>query len=418
MMNAEGEPPLTPFTPQHHLSPTAKGISSFTDDEGPFQEVMSKGTKRSRRESIGEDTNIVVPPSRTVLFAPNAVGGNVRNINKQVLSEHLDSIAPGQVAEARVNVRKNVIAVDTTTPSAVHVLLATTALCGVPVRAFLPRPPNTRAGVIRDVDASITDTKILSLCYSGVKIVEARRFGSTTTVQLLFEGDTIPAHVKLGLVRYSVQPYTPRPLQCHLCHRIGHVAGSCLNAACCPKCAGQHTEANCTSPTPKCINCSKPHMASSLSCPRLQREREICKAKERGRLTFAEAAKEVNAMKEKDFPPLEAHLTKYPSVAPVSSESANITQAKPPHSAGANPLPAPSPARVMTSQSPCHAKRNVRAPAASIPTEMASATFSLGQAICAFVQGLRLLLSQLSYEWAPFIVRVLDFAEPLLRGFC
>lgn len=47
----------------------------------------------------------------------------------------------------------------------------------------------------------MSDGKLLSLCYFRAKVVEARRFGSTTKVQLPCEGDTIPAHVKVGLVR-------------------------------------------------------------------------------------------------------------------------------------------------------------------------------------------------------------------------
>lgn len=78
---------------------------------------------------------------------------------QQVLSDELDSIAIGQVVQAHVNVRKNVIAVDATAVPAMQALLPTVAMCVVPVRECLPRPPNTSVGVIRDVAENISNGK-------------------------------------------------------------------------------------------------------------------------------------------------------------------------------------------------------------------------------------------------------------------
>lgn len=426
MGDPEGEPPLTPFTPLQQRDPDSvsvtsskrlrsdSGSSSRTieqvvlpedDDGGPFQEVVSSRSKRSRRGSSSHQSiNVVVPASRTVLFTPSTSGGNVRKINKHVLSDELDSIAMGQVVEARVNVRKNVIAVDAKAVSAVHALLATTTICGVPVRAFLPRPPNTRAGVIRDVATTISDGKLLSLCFSGVKVVEARRFGNTTTVQLLFEGDTIPSHVKLGLVRYPVHPYTPRPLQCHQCHRIGHVAGSCLNVACCPKCTGEHAEKDCTATILKCVNCKKPHGANSPTCPQLQRERKICMIKEGGKMTFSDAIKQVHNVPDKDFPALEARSARPLSQEPLGHPLA-VTKVSPPVG---TPLPTPA----VTSTAPASPKQKIAGDTVS------KRPFSFAQTMQTIVRGLRLLFCHLSYDWAVCIVRVLDFVEPLLGSLC
>lgn len=84
----------------------------------------------------------------------------------------------GNVVEAHINTRKNVIAVDSNAIPAVRALLAKTSTCGVPVGAFFLRPYKTNAGV-GDMDASMSDGKLLWLCYSGVKAAEARHFGST-----------------------------------------------------------------------------------------------------------------------------------------------------------------------------------------------------------------------------------------------
>lgn len=100
-----------------------------------------------------------------------------------------------------------------------------------------------------------------------------------TTVQLLFESDTIPAHIKLGLTLHPVHPYAPRLLQCHQCHRIGHMPGCCLNAGCCPKYSGERAKKNCT-------------YIYIYTALHLQKERQACKLKESNRMTFSDGLKE------------------------------------------------------------------------------------------------------------------------------
>lgn len=129
-------------------------------------------------------------------------------------------------------------------------------------------------GVIRHVDGSVSHGQLLSLCDSGVKAVDPPCFRSRTTVQLRFKGDAIPAHVSFRLMRYVVRTYAPRPHQCHYhhqCHQIGHVTGSCLNSACCPKWSSEHGEKDCTSPIPKCVDCKKPHEANSSGWPQQEK---------------------------------------------------------------------------------------------------------------------------------------------------
>ncbi|CAN7984394.1 unnamed protein product, partial [Ixodes hexagonus] len=172
-------------------------------------------------------------------------------------------------------------------------LLITNSLGGKNVRACLPSPKNSRAGVITYVDPTLTDDQIIEELSSGLKIHQVHRFGTTTSVKVIFEGDTLPAHVKLGLVRHRVRPFIPRPLECRQCHAIGHVAGSCPNGPRCLKCSEGHRQEDCQVSTPKCAKYGDPHEAASRECLKLQKEQAKCRLKSIGNLSYAEATKKL-----------------------------------------------------------------------------------------------------------------------------
>ncbi|KAG0435500.1 hypothetical protein HPB47_018448, partial [Ixodes persulcatus] len=251
-----------------------------------LQATRHEGSQRSK------GTVKIATTSRTVLFAPIDPSTNLRKINRQLLSDELQALAPGQFSEGRVNTRKNIIAADARSEAGVLELLILNKIGSVAVRAFLPRAKNTRAGVITDVDTTTTEDRLTTLIDSGVRVIQVRRLGTTQTVKIVFEGDTLPAHVKIGLIRHSVKPFVPRPLQCRGCFRIGHIAAACPNDAICPKCLLQHGDDSCAS-LQKCVNCHQAHAATSPDCPRLKTERETCQVKARQNLMFLEAAKVV-----------------------------------------------------------------------------------------------------------------------------
>ncbi|CAN7988491.1 unnamed protein product [Ixodes pacificus] len=282
----------TPTPAKRHLSESSSGEFAHTtsmqqDDEGAMDgsvlgskedgdfTTVSRKKKRTRHEGSQRSQGIVKLPNtaRTVLFAPTVPATNLRKINRQLLSDELEALAPGQFSEVRVNTRKNIIATDARTEAGVLELLILTKICGVPVRAFLPHSKNSRVGVISDVDTDITEDRLSKIIGSGVSVVQVRRLGEKQAVKVEFEGDTLPAHVKIGLVRHSVRPFVQRPLQCRQCFRIGHVVATCPNSAICPKCAQVHGDENCTS-AQKCVNCQQAHEATSSECPKLQKEKD------------------------------------------------------------------------------------------------------------------------------------------------
>ena len=81
---------------------------------------------------------------------------------------------------------------------------------------------------------------------------------------------------------------TGRPLACHKCYALGHIASGCPQPErLCRRCGGGHLVKDCTSPA-ACINCGEGHEATHPSCPRIQASKEKKEAKT---LTYAAAAK-------------------------------------------------------------------------------------------------------------------------------
>ncbi|KAM7293725.1 hypothetical protein ISCGN_023318 [Ixodes scapularis] len=177
------------------------GHSEDNDDDFETVDRRKKKTKRCSQHNQGEVH--LSESSRTVLVFSNQAEMNLRNLNWQLLSDEQETMAPKLIKEIRVNLKKNIIAIETRTEAAVLDPLITKKICGTPVRAFLPRAKHTRAGVIGDEDTTVTMKKIVELMDCGMHVVYARRFGVSRSVKGVFEGDTLPAHVKIELVRYS-----------------------------------------------------------------------------------------------------------------------------------------------------------------------------------------------------------------------
>lgn len=82
----------------------------------------------------------------------------------------------------------------------------------VEVRSFIVHRCHTRAGVNSDVVIDISDEEFPRLLFSPVKVLEfitsvSKEAGRSTSVQLLFEGDMLPDHVKDGYMRHLLRPY-------------------------------------------------------------------------------------------------------------------------------------------------------------------------------------------------------------------
>ncbi|KAG0415691.1 hypothetical protein HPB47_007130 [Ixodes persulcatus] len=430
-MAAEGAAAIPAIPAKRHLSGSYSNLSEdeagnedasmghTEDNEDDFETVnrRKKKTKRSSQHSQGKVH--LSESSRTVLVVPTEAEMNLRKLNWQLLSDELETMAPKLIKEIRVNLKKNIIAIEARTEAAVLDLLITNKICGIPVRAFLPRAKHTRAGVIGDVDMTVTMEKIVELIDCGVHVVYARRFGVSRSVKVVFEGDTLPAHVKIGLVRYSVRPFVPRPLQCRKCFRIGHVAETCINEAVCGQCSGKHTEGRCDGPQ-RCVNCKEPHAATATVCPKLQEEKKICSVKASQNLTFQEAAKQVHEGRKKaqgDRRGNEKSMGKQvqqgsPDAGDTTKETRpeqrNTNRGSPePNSSGTQGRPGGERDYSRATQGRWESRQGTpSSQAPSIPDFMLMA-----------LKGVREFLNRLPQKWAKQIVYVIDKAEEMIRLF-
>lgn len=115
--------------------------SDIADDNTGFTTVTRRRKKRNHRDSSRSDSTIITnkPPissALTVLYSPgDAV--SVSSCNKLKLSELVNALTSGQITEIRVNQRRIIIAVDTTTRQAYATLLQQTGI-------WDQRPLNTK----------------------------------------------------------------------------------------------------------------------------------------------------------------------------------------------------------------------------------------------------------------------------------
>lgn len=190
-----------------------------------------------------------------------------------------------------MNPRKSLISADANSPTAAQTRLATpstTSLCETDLRACLPQHKYTMIGVIHDADADIPEGEIPQVISSTAAVSQLRRFGTSSTVKLVFHGDSLSATVKVGLVRYVVRPYVPRPLQCRRCIKLGHGTSECSYKLTWSRCGGKRPFDGCTSTFSKCAKCSGDYDATSPHCCLLRREMKICQTIARGQSSHKE----------------------------------------------------------------------------------------------------------------------------------
>lgn len=272
-----------------------------TSDDG-FIPVQSKRAKRkifNATPSTPASTATMKPRlerwPHVIIFVPEE-SGNLRLLNRQALSAYLECAVPNEIKDIRVNTRKNILAIDVIHVSALGKLQQITELGGIKVRPFIPMDDTSIAGVVYDIDVAIPNADLPTLikpANEGIVITQVRRLGQTRCVKVIFKGDCIPSHVKVGHFRHPVRPFIQKPLQCHQCFRLGHVKGVCPNSLLCPRCAEPHAEETCRSTVLKCANCNGSHAASSKDCPRIKKERAVLKQMARDNSTHREAAEAV-----------------------------------------------------------------------------------------------------------------------------
>lgn len=224
--------------------------------------------RRSSSSSSGDDTvRRAASSARTVLFRPAGREGSVAALPFVKLEEFLNSEAPNELTEIRINRAMNIVAVDVKTSGGVNKLLALSRLCTFTVRASLPAPKSASVGVIRVQDVSLGDAELSQRLRSSVPVFSVKRMGKASeSVRVIFCAAR-PHLVHIGSVKCPVSDFRARPTQCFKCGRFGHLGVSCTNAAKCLKCAGDHDANMCDEGNAvKCSNCGLSHSALDRTC--------------------------------------------------------------------------------------------------------------------------------------------------------
>ena len=170
---------------------------------------------------------------------------------------------------------------------------------------------NTSRGIIRCPDLAGVSIDDIIDGLADQNVIQARRITitrdgikrETNTIILTFQTAIIPKTLKVGYLKVPIDLYIPNPLQCYTCFKFGHHENRCNSGSdnkLCSRCAeplsthGTPCADDCKK-TLKCVSCGGGHMATSISCPVWQREREIVSVKYREDLPFQDARRVVTS---------------------------------------------------------------------------------------------------------------------------
>ena len=142
------------------------------------------------------------------------------------------------------------------------------------------------------------------------KVIKKSRFNRQSNSQeitgelvLHFDRQVLPGEIDLDYLVLKVQQHLPQPPMCHKCYVIGeHITDKCEAAVpVCGFCAGRkHTqgEERCKL-TAKCRNCEGNHPAWDKDCSVRKYLQEILEVKERQKVSYPRAKKQVDERRKK-----------------------------------------------------------------------------------------------------------------------
>ncbi|XP_037521596.1 uncharacterized protein LOC119398850 [Rhipicephalus sanguineus] len=276
-------------------------LSSEEPSDDEFELVMSRKAKRRNTRTSSSSSTLNEraqrrPVTNTILFIPEVPDGNMKRLNRQSVSALLERLVPNEITDIRVHTRKNVMAIDVSNAAALNTLRNVTELDGMKVRSYIPLGSSVVTGVIYDVDTVIpsSDFNILVKPANEASVIaKVFRLGNSHCLKMVFKGDSLPPHVKVGHFRHPLRPFIPKPLQCYNSMKMGHVKSVCEDKTVCSRCAETHSADECKATAVKCSNCDGSHAASSKECPKIQTEIAMLKEMVRDHSSYREAAKTV-----------------------------------------------------------------------------------------------------------------------------
>ena len=144
-----------------------------------------------------------------------------------------------------------------------------------------------------------------------------RGYTTQTTAYLKLEFiNEVPEEVFIGRMRYSVEPYTPEPVQCFKCQKFGHIAENCNSRQVCVYCGTtghKRSDNACDTRPKKCANCSGLHPSNYRGCIEFKREKEAQKIRSREKKTLHDARKQARVKSSCNFVFFRLRWLKFPS---------------------------------------------------------------------------------------------------------
>ncbi|XP_043461155.1 uncharacterized protein LOC122497859 [Leptopilina heterotoma] len=221
-----------------------------------------------------------------------------------------------------------------------HPQLSSHGLIGIIPTSFV-----SCQGIMNDVDTDISVEEIIEYGevmgphVNKIKIIQAWRFNRkvydektkefkfvpSKTVLLTFQGTVLPQRVAVYKGSSPIRPYFPNPRICMKCFRFGHIAKHCRSQPRCKSC-GENTTHDTTNPcpntskTPKCVNCSSPHLATSKDCPEFTFQKEIRTYATIHRLSFIEA-KAILRPRNTETTPNSFNFSNFPQLGEIPAPS-------------------------------------------------------------------------------------------------
>jgi len=195
-------------------------------------------------------------------------------------------------------------------------------------------------GIVKGVPLNLTTGDIMECLQSAMiirDIVRQKRFNRETrkledsfAVMVTFESDKLPPNICFCGRKREVHVYHCRIMQCHKCHKYGHLQKDCrAKEPVCLRCSNKHSSDKCPlkseiSPDrPRaysCANCKGNHASTSFACPVRKQNREILQVAESYQMGYRMA--QVTYKSYADA----ANRTNLKSLAPNNFSSANSVE--------------------------------------------------------------------------------------------
>ncbi|KAL3228229.1 hypothetical protein MRX96_004126 [Rhipicephalus microplus] len=226
---------------------------------------------------------------KVVIIAPSDGVTQVKTLDAFKVSRELKEVVPGGIGKVRLNLRLNLLAVDTNSTEATAKLLTLKTLCAMPVRVREPHTSYGTVGVVYNIPPGVSDRQLEAAIRCRAPVVAVRVAPGGGPAVVTFASTHLPARVLVGLVEHRVHPHVERPPRCRRCGRIGHIQVVCCSPATCRRCGGAHGHALCSAARPACVNCGQNHEPDSNACPKWKEAVRIARYRSRHKVDYATA---------------------------------------------------------------------------------------------------------------------------------